>query len=299
MRRTGCQRAATALAIVFAMVTSVASGDSTEPRLISLAPHLTELAFAAGVGDRLVGAVEWSDYPEAARRLPRIGDAFRFDLEAILRLGTSDALAWQDGTPQAAIDALQRLGISVHSIRTRNLAEIGAALRQIGELGGNPQRGAAAERQFLARLEAFRQRMATRHDKAPIRLLYQVSERPLFTLGGRHVINEVLGLCGAVNVFEDTDSAALTLDFEAALARSPLAIVAGTPDAEPGVLQAWRFNGTTPAARCGHLLAVDPELLVRPTPRILEGAEHLCGWLDAAVRRDPRPECRPPDTGQP
>jgi len=275
------------------LLASAAWAGPAEPRFISLAPHLTELAYASGIGDRLVGVVEWSDYPEAARQLPRIGDAFRFDLEAILRLGTSDALAWQDGTPQAAIDALERLGIEVHSIRTRSLIEIGAALRQIGDLGGKAQRGADAEQEFRTRLEAFPRHSDAQHEPAPIRLLYQVSDRPLFTLGGRHVINDVLGLCGAVNVFDDIDAAALTIDFEAALARAPLAIVAGSPESDPGALRAWQASSSTPAARCGHLLAVDPELLVRPTPRILEGAVRLCSWLNLSVRQDPRPECRP------
>ncbi|PKL96110.1 MAG: cobalamin-binding protein [Gammaproteobacteria bacterium HGW-Gammaproteobacteria-8] len=275
------------------LLASPAWSDSPEPRIVSLAPHLTELAYAAGIDQQLVGAVEWSDYPEAARRLPRIGDAFRFDLEAIVRLGTSDALAWQDGTPQAAIDALQELGITVHPIQTRSLAGIADALEQIGALGGQAALGAEAAHTFRARLETFIAAAGRSPEEVPIRVLYQVAERPLFTLGGRHVINEVLGLCGAVNVFGDIDAAALTIDFEAALAQAPLAIVAGSPDADPTSLAAWRSHGSTPASRCDHLLAVDPELLVRPTPRIVEGAERLCAWLDETVRRDPRPECRP------
>lgn len=274
-----------------------ARAEEPAPRIVSLAPHLTELAFDAGIGDRLVGVVEWSDHPEAARRLPRIGDAFRFDLEAIVRLETSDALAWQDGTPAAAIDALEDLGIRVHSIRTRSLLEIGDALRRIGALGGRPEAGSAAAHRFVQQLEGLSRDRTVESGSAstgpPIPVLYQISERPLFTLGGHHVINEVFELCGATNVFADVDAAAMTIDFEAALARQPLAIIAGSDAAAPAVLDRWRDNGGTPASRCGHLLAVDPDLLVRPTPRILDGARRLCGWLDQSVRLDPRPACRP------
>jgi iron complex transport system substrate-binding protein len=298
-----------AAALLLWMLAPVRAAD-TAPRIVSLAPHLTELAYDAGIGDRLVGAVEWSDHPDAARALPRIGDAFRFDLEAIVRLEASDALAWQDGTPAAAVAALEDLGITVHSIRTRNLVEIGDALRRIGELGGRAEAGSAAANRFARQLQGFSGAEARKPDSnstdghstddsidqasvAAIRLLYQISERPLFTLGASHVINEVFELCGAVNVFEDVDAAAITIDLEAALARRPLAIIAGSAGADPAALDLWRDNGGTPASRCGHLLAIDPDLLVRPTPRILEGARRLCAWLDQSVRLDPRPECRP------
>ena len=266
------------------------------PRLISLAPHLTELAFAAGVGDRLVGAVEWSDYPEAARILPRIGDAFRLDLEAVLRLQADAALAWSDGTPEAAIEALQRLGLEVHRIPTRSLGEIADALGRIGAIGGRPEHGETAAREFRERIELFAG-PSPGENRPQIALFYQVSERPLFTLGGRHVINEILGLCGARNTFGTVPSAALTVDFESVLARAPLAILAGGIEGETGPLEAWRLDGSTPAARCGHLLVVDPDLLVRPTPRVLDGAARLCRWLDREVRKDPRPDCRPDGAG--
>lgn len=269
------------------------------PRIVSLAPHLTELAFAAGVGDRLVGAVEWSDYPEAAAALPRIGDAFRFDFEAVMRLNADTALAWADGTPAAAIDTLQRLGLKVHSIRTGSLDEIGEALRQIGRIGQRPRLGERAAMAFGERVAAFSARAQAKDPKPGVRVFYQISKRPLFTLGGRHVINEIFRLCGAVNIFETVDAAALTVDVEAVLARAPLAILAGGQEADPGPLEHWRRDGVTPAARCGHLRIVDPDLLVRPTPRILEGAAMLCDWLDQTVRADPRAECRPESAGGP
>ncbi len=260
-----------------------------ERRFVSLAPHLTELAYEAGLGDRLVGAVAWSDFPPAASDLPRIGDAFRFDLEAIMRLRATDALAWRRGTPRQAIDELESLGIDVHVLATPTLDAIADALLRLGELGGTHEtaRRAAA---------AFRRRRATLAETfaradAPIPVFYQVSRQPLFTLGRNHVINDVFALCGARNVFGGLDTAAAAVDLEAVLEADPVAIVAGRED-EADAVAHWHDHGFLRAVRCNNLLAVDPALLVRPTPRLLDGAHMLCEWLDERVRRAADPACR-------
>lgn len=256
-----------------------------QPRIVSLAPHLTELAYAAGIGVRLVGAVAWSDYPEPARALPRIGDATRLDLERIVRLGATDALAWQTGTPQSARARLRELGIEVHVIGIETLDGIAEALvrlDRIGQAGGAGAQRAEAFRRALADLRAGRQ-----HDRS-IPLFYQISARPLFTLGRRHVLNEVFAICGARNLFFDLNASAAAVDPEAVLARRPLAIVASAGQAREDELAQWRRADKlpTPAGRCDNLLAVDASLLVRPGPRILDGAQALCRWLDNAVRAD-------------
>jgi len=274
------------------------TGAAAAPRMVSLSPHLTELAYAAGIGDRLAGAVEWSDYPEQARALPRIGDAYRFDLERILRLGVTDALAWEGGTPADAIDALRELGIAVHVIGIHRLDDVADAIERLGRIGGAD--ASAPADKWRQRLAALR---ADRSGQSPVvPVFYQVSPRPLFTLGGRHVINELLSLCGARNVFADLHSAAASVDLEALLARDPLVLLAGVSedfdeverDVEENIPGDWPSRlPELRAVRCGHLRAVDPDLLVRPGPRLLDGAEALCGWMDAWVRQAAEESCRP------
>jgi len=269
---------------------SQAAADSpAKPRIVSLAPHLTELAFDAGLGDRLAGAVEWSDYPPAARELPRIGDAFRFDLERIVRLRASHALAWAGGTPTAAIDELRTLGIEVRVISIRTLDDIAAAIEALGSLAADPAVAAARAAAFRDRVDSFK--AARRASGTQIPVFYQVSAKPLFTLGGRHVINQVFELCGARNVFADLDAEAASVDLEAVLARKPEAMIAGAAAGEPDPLAHWRRYTDQPATRCGHLSAVDPDLLVRPTARLLDGAARLCDWLDTNIRQAQDPAC--------
>lgn len=285
---TRASSALAALLLLSLWLPSTAAG--TDARIVSLAPHLTELAFEAGIGDRLVGAVAWSDHPEAAAALPRIGDAFRLDLERIVRLRATDALAWARGTPRQAVDELEALGIEVHVISTPTLEAIASTLVELGRLGGNDAGGVAAAERFRERLRALRARFGS--GRAPVPVFYQVSREPLFTLGRDHVINEVFALCEARNVFADLDAAAAGVDLEAVFERDPLAIIAGRPDTGDDVVAHWREYGFLRAVRCDHLVAVDPALLVRPTPRLLDGAERLCGWLSEQVRQAEDPACR-------
>lgn len=263
------------------------AGESGDLRVITLAPHLTELVYAIGAGERLVGVVEWSDFPEAARDLPRIGDAFRFDLETILVLDADVALSWAGGTPESAVRRLQDIGIRVHPVEIRDLDDIGHALEELGDLLGTETAAGAAADAFRHRRRDFRESVAAGRE---IPVFYQVSARPLYTLGGRHVINEVFELCGARNVFADMDIEAAVVEHESVLAANPLAIVAGH-SGEGDPLEWWRQrHGNMRAVACGNLLEVEPELLVRPTPRILDGARRLCDWL-AGLRRAEDPAC--------
>jgi len=263
--------------------------EQSQPRIVSLAPHLTELAFDAGIGDLLVGVVEWSDYPAAAASLPRIGDAFRFDLERILRLDATHALAWGGGTPRDAIAGLEALGVTVQVIEITTLDEIADAIERLGSLGGRPDAATRAAAEFRARLAQFRARREPARRATSI--FYQVSERPLFTLGAKHVINEVLALCDGVNVFDDLNTEAASVDLEAVLARDPMAIVIGGDEGSESETL-WASYQDLRAVACDNILHVDPALLVRPTPRVLDGARKLCAWLDEAAGHAEDSACR-------
>lgn len=264
---------------------------ATPQRWISLAPHLTELVFEAGAGERLVGAVEWSDHPDAARSLPRIGDAWRLDVERMLRLDADLVLAWGGTTPPAAIERIEALGIRVEILFIESLDDIAPAIIRLGELHGAPEIALRTARSFEQELSVWRDKASNRGD--PVRVFYQVSSRPLFTLGGEHPINEIFEACGAANLFGETGASALNVDPEAVLRRDPDAILIGA-DAEPPI----EPDPASPldrlrATECGHVLSIDASLLVRPTPRVLQGIERLCDWLEREVRNADPAECRP------
>lgn len=252
-------------------------------RIVSLAPHVTELLFAAGVGAQVVGVVEYSDYPEAAKKLPRVGGYSNIDLEAVAALKPDLVIAWKSGNRDAHLGRLAALGIPVFMNEPRSLGHVARSLETFGLLAGHADSGQAAAKTFRARLDALAERYRTR---PPVRMFYQIWDRPLMTINGEHLISDVIRLCGGENVFAAQRQLAPTLGVEGVLAADPEVIVAsGMGDSRPEWLDVWkRWPSLTATAR-DNLFFVPPELIQRHTPRILDGAERLCEQLETARRR--------------
>jgi iron complex transport system substrate-binding protein len=250
-------------------------------RIISLAPHLTELLYDAGAGSRVVGAVDFSDYPPEARSLPRVGSDARIDLETVLGLRPDLVVAWPNAGSLRAVDRLAELGVPVFRSEPRELDDIARTLERLGRLAGNAAQGDAAASAFRQRAAALRARYS---GGRKVRVFYEIWDRPLLTVNGAHVISKVIALCGGENVFGGLPLLVPEVDREAVLRANPEAIVAsGSNEAEPKWLEAWkRFPGLA-AADAGHLYAIPADLIQRHTPRLLDGAERLCTIL-ARVR---------------
>ena len=252
-------------------------------RIISLTPHLTELLFAAGAGDRIVGTVEYSNYPPAARRIARIGDNARLDLERIVALKPDLVLVWRDGNAQRQLDKLLRLGVPVYYNESRRLPDIARAIEQLGLLAGTEAQALPAARAYTARLEELRRRYA---GGAPVTLFFQIWDRPLLSVNGEHLISDAIRLCGGRNIFAGLAPLTPELTTEAVLAADPEAIVAAGAEAgQTGDLDAWRQWPRMRAVARGNLFLLDPDVISRNTPRILDGAAALCADLDAARAR--------------
>jgi iron complex transport system substrate-binding protein len=252
-------------------------------RIVSLAPHLTEVLFAAGVGARVVGVVAYSDYPAAARALPQVGGYSNVDMEAIAALRPDLVVAWKSGNRDANLDRLAALGIAVYVNESRNLDDVARTLEAFGRLGGNEEGGRIAAEAFRARKAALAARYGGR---AAVRTFYQIWDKPLMTINGDHLISDVMRLCGGTNVFADLAQLAPTIGVESVLAANPEVIVAsGMGEARPEWLDQWRRWPGLAAASTGNLYFIPPELIQRHTPRILDGTTQLCGFLEQARAR--------------
>lgn len=250
-------------------------------RIVSLAPHLTELAYSAGAGDRLAGADAYSDFPPAARRLPRVGDAFQVDYERLLALRPDLVLVWDTGTPETVIERLAGLHLRVERVRTSRLEDVAGAMLRIGELAGTSARARQAAEEYSRELAALR----AQHDgRRPLRVFYQISEKPLYTVNGSHLISQMIALCGGQNVFDDLDQLAPAVSLEAVLARDPEAII--TADGAQGdPLSVWRRWPHLRAVERGNLYTVHADQVARATPRLIDGVRELCAVIDDARRK--------------
>lgn len=264
---------------------SLPAGAGPAPRVVSLAPHLTEIAYAAGAGKALVGTVEYSDYPEAARSLPRVGDGWRVDFERVLALRPDVVLAWSSGTPRATIERLQALRLNVVEVPTYRLSDVPAALRKVGDLAGTRATAEPVAARFDADVRRLRQQHA---GSLPVTVFVQIDDEPLFTVSGRHVISEVVELCGGRNVFADLPQIAPQIDAEAVLARDPQVILS-TDDTIADPRAQWLRWPQLAAVRHGTIYAMPSDTVARASPRLVKGVESVCGALDDARRRlEPR-----------
>ncbi|HCX33663.1 MAG TPA: cobalamin-binding protein [Rhodocyclaceae bacterium] len=252
-------------------------------RIVSLAPDITENLFAIGAGARVVGTVEFSNFPDAARRIARIGSSERIDAEAVAALTPDLIIAWESGNIAADLARLKALGLPVFVTQPHRIEDIPAELERLGELAGTPEAARIRAAQFRSRLAALR----TRYGARPrVTIFYEVWNRPLMTVGGRQVISDAIRVCGGENVFGTLEQLAAAVSIEAVLAAAPEAIVASGMDAErPEWLDEWRrWPGLAAVAR-GNLFFVPPDLIQRHTPRILDGIERLCVHLETARAR--------------
>lgn len=243
-------------------------------RIIALAPHVTELLYAVGAEARLVGVDAGSDFPSAARKLPRVGDYNRVNFERVAALKPDLVIGWRSGNRAADIHQLRQMGIPVLLTDAHPLTDVARLLRLMGEASGQAHAGERAARQFEARLAQLRQRYAS---TPPRRVFYQVWDQPLMTIGGQHWINDALNLCGGRNIFADLLAASPRVSLEAVLTRAPEMIISG--DDAPDRRGEWQRFPRLPAVQRGALVRLDVDALHRPTPRVLEGVEKLCSAI--------------------
>jgi iron complex transport system substrate-binding protein len=252
-------------------------------RVVSLAPHLTELMYAAGAGASMVGALQYSDYPSAASRLPRVGSEAQIDLEALIALKPDLVVAWPNSGSTAAVERIAALGIPVFRSEPRELEHIARTLEVLGRLAGSESAAASAARAFRARAARIERAHAGR---PAVRVFYQVWNRPLITVNGEHVISKALRLCGGENVMAGLPALAPEIDRELVLRADPEAILAsGAGGARPAWLDDWRDFPALAAVRGDNLYAIRPELLQQHTPRLLDGAEAVCRILEEVRRK--------------
>lgn len=258
-------------------------------RIIALAPHIVENLFSAGLGDSIVGAVEHSDFPEAAKRLPRVGSAAGVSLEKIIALKPDLVIYWHGGSDSKIMERISTLGIPVYADSPRRLKDISRSILDFATLGNtkeSAQQQIAAFKQTLKQLKKPNQDLEPTNASRkapPLQVFYQIGHQPLRTLNGQHYVSDVIRLCGGQNIFADAEQIAPVVSLEALMRRNPDVILIGTQD----------FKALTPAPRwlgIEHLWAVkhnqfhsiNPDWLHRPTLRTAKAAQHVCQHLQLA-----------------
>jgi iron complex transport system substrate-binding protein len=256
-------------------------------RIITLAPNLAELVFSAGAGDRLEAVVEYSNFPAQVAQLPRIGDAFRIDLERILEFEPDLVIAWKSGNPQTALKKLEQLGINVWQVEITRPEEIADVVENISRAAGTETTGQTVAGQLRSRLAQLQQKNAK---KAPVSYFYQIAPRPLYTINGRHIISRSLEICGGKNIFSELAALAPQISIESVIIANPQAMIApGIPDDAPA-LRTWLDWPQLQAVQNKNMLYLPADEISQATPRLLDSIDLACELLDKVRSPDKQVE---------
>lgn len=253
-------------------------------RVISMAPHATELLYAAGGAERVVGAVEYSDYPEAAKKLPRVGSYRMIDIERIVSLKPDLIVVWHNGNSERQIEQLRSLGVPLFQSEPKKLEDIPASVTTLGKLMGT---GTVAD-VMAADLRKQLSTLKTMYSGRPtVRTFYQLGSEPLYTLHGAHIVSDAMRLCGGENVFAAMKTIAPIVGIEAVLQENPEAIIGTGDEQSEGGVAMWKAYPAMTAARRNNLFRVDGILVNRSGPRMIAGAAQICERLEQARQHRP------------
>lgn len=255
-------------------------------RIISLAPFVTELLYAIGAGEKIVGTVEYSDYPPKARNIPRIGRYNAIDEEQVIVMAPDLVIAWKTGTPSAITDRLSKMGIPVFFLEPSTLDDVRKSMLLLGRITGRQTQAGEAARAFEETLDHLRVRFSGR---PVITVFYQIWDKPLMSIGGRQVVSDMLNLCGGKNVFSEVRKIAFPVTVESVIRENPrVIIVAGRKEITRTWSEGWKQWPYIEAVKDNNIFIVDPDLM-RHTPRILKGVTQLCEALDQARKNSAGP----------
>jgi iron complex transport system substrate-binding protein len=247
-------------------------------RIVTLAPHATELLFAIGAGNRIVGTMEYSNFPEEAKRIPRIGGYRGLDMEAIAALHPDVIIAWPSGNTLAQVEKLKKLGLTLYLSEPKKITDIASTLEHFGVLTGNAPTAQQAATQFRRKLEALRNKYQGR---SKVRVFYQVWDQPLMTINGEQLISDALRQCGGENIFAQLPLLTPTVSVEALLQANPDVIIGSdSGNRRPQWLDDWKKWPRLQAVKHDHLYFISADWISQPTPRMLQGMEAVCELLE-------------------
>jgi len=267
------------LAALFMSKSSWATTQSYQ-RIISLAPHITEMLYSAGGGDKIVGVVSYSDYPKEALTKPIIGGYNAINLEKIIQLNPDLILGWRSGNRPQDIKRLKELGFHVQLFEVTTLDDIPNRIEQLGKLAGNPSQAQQTAQKLRATLNHVRQ---TYQHRTPITSFYQIWHQPIITMNGEQFISQAIAACGATNSYHDLPKLTASIGLESLFKRNPqLFLLGGQASFQQDWLAFWQQYPNLQAVKHGQIYLLNNNHYQRPTARLINALESLCKKVDQA-----------------
>jgi len=248
-------------------------------RVISLSPHITELIYAVGGDEKIIAAVDFSNYPEKAKKLPRVGSGYQLDIEVIISLKPDLIIAWRSGNSRDQLARLENLGLKVYYSEPEVIADIAKNLRDIGKLLTSSTMANKKADEFMLGIDQLKEKYKS---AKKVSVFYQVWNQPIFTVNRQHIISHIIELCGGENIFKELNVISPQVDIESIIQRNPSVIIAGVGEGRTDWLSEWLRWPNIDAVKNQRIYGINADLIVRHTPRILQGATQMCTFLDKA-----------------
>ena len=257
--------------------------DGPVERVISLSPHATELLYKAGATNQILATVSYSDFPEAAKALPRIGSYKKLDLESVIKLKPDLIVAWKSSGSLDQVNELERLGYKIYFSEPKDFKGIAENIIKFGRILGTGNIAAERANSFLNELNTLK---LTYKNLKPVSVFYQVWNNPLMTINKDHLITNVIDLCGGRNVFGELFARAPRVSIESVILKNPQVIIIGMSDNRKGWVKEWYKWDVLQAVKEKHVYTVNADYIVRQGPRVLKGAKKVCEILENVRNAD-------------
>ncbi|MFU9121512.1 vitamin B12 ABC transporter substrate-binding protein BtuF [Proteus sp. WDL240414] len=241
-------------------------------RVITLSPSATEMAYAAGMGDNIVGVSAYSDYPEDAKNIEQVANWQGINIERILLLKPDLVIAWQGGNPQRSLDQLKALGISIIYSDPQSIEEIADDFVTLSNYSHHPDIALKNAQQLRQQYRALQQKYVSNISNHPKKKVFiQFGMQPLFTTSARTLQSHITALCGGENIFANSPVTWPQVSREQVLTKRPdLIIFSGKAEQIPTVQTFWQPQLTVP------VIAIDEDSFSRSSPRIINAAQQIC-----------------------
>ncbi len=245
--------------------------------IISLSPGITELIYAAGGENKIKAAVSYSNYPRQAKKLPRVGSYDALDIEQILQLNPDLIVAWNSGNPKSQVTQLKKLGFKVYISEPNTFKKIPETIKKLGKLMNTDNIANKSAESFNTQFDFLKKQYKSINHKAEKTTFIQIWNNPIMSINGQHLISKVISFCGGDNIFSHAKSLTYSPDIESILKYNPEVIIAtGMAEQSQTWLKRWQQWPYLSAVKNKQLYSVNPDHLVRHTPRILLGIQEIC-----------------------
>jgi len=252
-------------------------------RIVSLAPSITEILFALGLGERVVGVTTYSDYPVEANLKPRVGSYINLNVEKIISLTPELVIGTKDGNRKNVTDLLEQAGVKVFIINPRNVEASIQTIERVGMAAGVPERGGALRKTLEGRLSRIRELVS--HQRKPD-VFMQINLKPIMTVNRDTFLNDLIRLSGGHNIFENEPFHYPRINVEEIIARKPEVIMISSMELGgrfEAAREEWLKLTVIPAARDKRVHLIDSDISNRPGPRILDALEIMARFVHPEV----------------